>query len=150
MESKTRHIAGLAVGIALTLAYVLGAADAYETVMRFDDGFSDALYNYGLYTSFALITALVAWGAAAVYYYLINSVRFDRASHWLTVGMVAVVVSSAACLCHNSRVFAAEALAYADDSLRLLFCHALWAALLYVTASLAMRHWSSNCRHSPF
>lgn len=41
------------------------------------------MYNENLYLVVAVITAAVAWGGAALFYYVVNSVSFSRWYHWL-------------------------------------------------------------------
>ena len=69
---------------------------------------SDEMYNQNLYFVVAIVTVIFAWGLAAVFYYVINSVRFSRWWHWLAVLGVACVAApvTSFVICNNA--FSAE------------------------------------------
>ena len=93
---------------------------------------------------------LVTWIMAVVYYYVINSVRFDRWPHWLIMLVVSMAVAPGVCFGYNEYVFAENGLSYLSESMQMVFVNVLMAAVWYVVASFSIRWWSSNCRHSPF
>ena len=81
-----KHLVYLITGIVLTIVFfVLATGSAFNIYERlyYSQGFNDALYNHNMYPTMALITIAITWGAAAIYYYAINSVKFDRWYHWL-------------------------------------------------------------------
>jgi hypothetical protein len=98
----------------------------------------------------ALITIAITWGAAAIYYYAINSVKFDRWYHWLAVAAIVTLLVPIACYAYNDAVFASAGLGYIGESIVFQLQNLLWTPLLFVIASFSMRWWSSNCRHTPF
>ena len=141
-----KHLTYLIIGIAVTvLFFILSCTDGFNIyeLMYFHQGFNDAMYNLDMYPVIAAITIFVAWGGAAIYYYAINSVKFDRWYHWLAV--LAPVV----CYIYNDTVFANNGFMYIGESIQFEMQTVLFAALLYVVASYSMRWWSSNCRHTP-
>ena len=83
----------LAIGVLLAVLFLLFPAQIYEGIRYFDGGYSNEMYNYGVYDTFALIMLLVTWIMAVVYYYVINSVRFDRWPHWLIMLVVSMAVA---------------------------------------------------------
>jgi hypothetical protein len=91
----------------------------------------------------------VAWGGAAIYYYAINSVKFDRWYHWLAVLAVVVVLGPVLCYLYNDAVFKDSGLAYTGEAMRFEVLTVVFTALFYVIASYSIRWWSSNCRHTP-
>ena len=81
-----KHLGYLIAGIAVTvLFFILSCSDGFNIweQMFFNQGYNDKMYNLNMYPVIAAITILVAWGGAAIYYYAINSVKFDRWYHWL-------------------------------------------------------------------
>lgn len=150
MNNNAKNLVCLAIGVAIAVVYMLMPAQIYEAVKYFDGGYSNELYNYDIYPMFAMLTVAITWGVCAVYYYVINSVKFDRWPHWLIMLITGVVLSTAACVGYNSSVFASMGLEYHHESLQMAVCHVLFAALMFVVATFSMRWWSSNCRHSPF
>ena len=97
----------------------------------------------------AIITAVIAWGGAVIYYYVINSVKFDRWYHWLITLAVVTVIAPVVCYAYNDYVFADNNLLYIGESVYFEFVNMLFTALLFVIASFSVRWWSSNCRHTP-
>jgi len=147
-----KHLVYLIAGIAVTvLFFILSCTDGFNIYeqMFFNQGFNDKMYNLDMYPVIAAITIAVAWGGAAIYYYAINSVKFDRWYHWLAVMAVVVVLAPVVCYIYNDSVFASNGLMYVGESVRFEFQTVLFAALLYIVASYSMRWWSSNCRHTP-
>ncbi|EFA43641.1 hypothetical protein HMPREF0645_1925 [Hallella bergensis DSM 17361] len=132
-------------GVVLTLLFVVFASSIYECFGLPVD-FSYEMYNDGHYFVTSVISSVVAWGVAGLFYYVINSVSFSRWYHWLISLLAASALSSVI-------IFA-----YLDNTLTEGFSSSLFSfcvinfaatALLYLVASFAMRWWSSNCRHTP-
>jgi hypothetical protein len=117
--------------------------------MFFNQGYNDKMYNLNMYPVIAAITILVAWGGAAIYYFAINSVKFDRWYHWLAVLGVVAVLAPVICYIYNDTVFANNGLLYVGECIQFEMQTVIFAALLYIVASYSMRWWSSNCRHTP-
>ena len=150
MNRNVSYLVFLAVGVVLAVLFLLFPAQIYEGVRYFDGGYSNEMYNYGVYDTFALITLLITWAAALIYYYVINSVKFDRWPHWLIMLLVCVVVVPSACFAYNEYVFSDLGLSYLSESMQMMLVNGIAAAVWYVVASFSIRWWSSNCRHSPF
>ena len=150
MNRNVSYLVFLAVGVVLAVLFLLFPAQIYEGVRYFDGGYSNEMYNYGVYDTFALITLLITWAAALIYYYVINSVKFDRWPHWLIMLLVCVVVVPSACFAYNEYVFSDLGLSYLSESMQMMLVNGIAAAVWYVVASFVTRWWSSNCRHSPF
>ncbi len=135
----------------MTLAFVVLNATGgmlYESLF-YSQGFNDQLYNRGMYGVLAGITAAVPWAAAGLYYYVINSVRFDRWWHWLAVLAATTVLTPVLCHAYVSATFAEAGVDYASQAVAFEWVNVLYGALLFVVASFSLRWWSSNCRHTP-
>ena len=147
-----KHLTYLIIGIAITvLFFILSCTDGFNIYeqLYFHQGFNDAMYNLDVYPVIAAITIALAWGGAAIYYYAVNSVKFDRWYHWLAVLAVVAVVTPVVCYIYNDAVFASNSKQYIGESIVFEMQTVLFAAILYVIASYSMRWWSSNCRHTP-
>ena len=59
----------LVLGIVATVAFGVFSSHIYE-LMFYDNNYSNAMYNYGVYGIMAMITIAIAWGAAALFYYV--------------------------------------------------------------------------------
>mgnify|MGYP007101867773 CR=1 FL=1 len=147
-----KHLTYLICGIVITvLFFILSCTDGFNIweQMYFNQGFNDKMFNLNVYPVIAAITILVAWGGAAIYYYAINSVKFDRWYHWLALLGAVAVLAPVICYIYNDTVFDNNGLMYVGESIQFEMQTVLFAALLYVVASYSMRWWSSNCRHTP-
>ena len=147
-----KHFVYLIIGIAVTLLFfVLSCSDSFNIYEQlfFNQGYNDKMYNLNMYPVIAAITIMVAWGAAAIYYYAIDSVKFDRWYHWLAVLGVVAVLTPVVCYIYNDTKFASAGLMYISESITFEFQTMLFSALLFIVASYSMRWWSRNCRHTP-
>ncbi|MCQ2289060.1 MAG: hypothetical protein MJZ74_08175 [Muribaculaceae bacterium] len=148
-----KRIVFLVMGIVITLAFLMMSysqnANIFE-LLYFSQGFNDQLYNLSCYPMVAVIIVSLAWGGALVYYYGINSVKFDRWYHWL--GVLAVVTCVAPVLCYMliSVLLKDNGLDYGGEAAQFVMQLFAMTAVLYVVASYSVRWWSSNCRHTPF
>jgi hypothetical protein len=147
-----KNLVFLIAGILVTVIFfILSCSDGFNIweQLFFNQGYNDKMYNLDMYPVIAAITILVAWGGAAIYYYAINSVKFDRWYHWLAVLAVVAVLTPVICYIYNDSVFSSGGLSYAGQAMRFEMVTVLFAAVLYIIASYSIRWWSSNCRHTP-
>ena len=138
----------LIAGAVVTLLFLVLSTKLFEA-LYYERAFSDAMYNQNLYFVVAVVTVAVAWAFAAVFYYVINSVRFSRWYHWLIVLAAACVVTPVTdfVLCNNS--LTAEGFDFVGQLGSFCVINLAVEAVLFTVASFAMRWWSSNCRHTP-
>ncbi len=147
-----KHLGYLITGIVVTVIFfILSCTDGFNIyeVIYYTPGYSDQMHNLSVYPVIAAITILVTWGGAAIYYYAINSVKFDRWYHWLAVMAVVAVLTPVVCLMYNNSVFSGYGFEYTSASVMFEMQTVLFSVLLYIIASYSMRWWSSNCRHTP-
>lgn len=94
----------------------------------------------------ALITVLIPWVIAAMYYYVVDSVHLDRWWHWgvimIVTGLLTGVSSWQYLLSHIEPL-------YSTHIISLSGWNALWGACVFILASFGIRWWSTNCRHTP-
>lgn len=140
----------LIAGIAVTVLYYILRVDLLEALYSSQSGFSDKMFNHGLYDTIALVTIVVAWVGAAVFYYVINSVKFSRWYHWLCVMVLVMVITPVVGYVLNHSVMVEHNYLYGQEEVKIQLVNLVYSALIFVAASLAIRSWSSNCRHTPF
>lgn len=132
-------------GAVLTVLFMIFPSLVFEMADSQSE-FANEMYNENHYFVVAVISSVMAWGVAALFYYVINSVSFSRWYHWLlsllAVSIVAPVVNYI----------------YLDDALSIDYSGKLFnfsiidfvvTAVLFIIASFAIRWWSGNCRHTP-
>ena len=95
----------LITGIVATVLFWIFRVEVYEGLYQVP-GYSDAMYNTGIYGIVGIISAAMAWGAAAIFYYAINSVRFARWWHWLSIlAIVSILAPIVILLCYRRKNF---------------------------------------------
>lgn len=143
----------LAAGLAVTLVFLALSysqnCNIFE-MLYFNQGFNDQLYNLSVYPVVAMIVAGLAWGGAAVYYYAINSVNFDRWYHWAGVLAVVTLVAPIVCYMVINGILNDNGLDYGGEAVQFIMQLFIMTAVLFTVASFSMRWWSTNCRHTPF
>jgi len=135
-------------GLVLTLLYIVFSMQIYEAIY-YEREFSDEMYNQNLYLISAFVSAIVAWGWAGIYYYLINSVSFSRWYHWLLMLAIAMIVSALINYFYPLSIFSENGLSFTHQLVNYSLVTAMLTAILFVIASFSMRWWSTNCRHTP-
>lgn len=132
-------------GVVLTLLFVIFPASVFELVDSQSE-FANEMYNENYYLIVAIISALMAWGFAALFYYVVNSVSFSRWYHWLLTLLAVSVLSPIV-----NFIYLNGALSTDYGSKLFTFCviDFVVTAVLFKIASFSMRWWSSNCRHTP-
>ena len=145
----------LITGIVLTVVFfILACIDNPEVnifdLMYYNPEFGDAVFNNSLYPLVSAIVAIMAWGGAAVYYFVINSVNFDRWFHWASVLAGVTLLTPIVNYFVIEGVLSSEGLDLVGATIQFVLRLMLLVAVLFVAASFSMRWWSSNCRHTPF
>lgn len=138
----------LIVGAVVTLLFLIFPEPVFE-LGYYEREFSNEMYNEHLYLIVAVVTAVVAWGAAGIFYYVVNSVSFSRWYHWLIVLGCASVLAPVINYIYPSNIFSDLGYDFSAQLFSLCVFNFVVTALLYVIASFAIRWWSSNCRHTP-
>lgn len=139
----------LIVGIVLTLVYIFASAPIYEA-LYYEREFSTEMYNDNLYFTVALISSGFAWGLAAVFYYVVNSVRFSRWYHWLVTLVIAMLLSAVVGFAVADGIFADAGFDFGAQLFSFSVVNFMLTGVVFVLASFAIRWWSSNCRHTPW
>lgn len=138
----------LVTGLVITVLYIVFSMQIYE-LLYYETEFSQAMYDENMYLAVALITAIVAWAAAAIYYYGINSVSFARWYHWLAVLGVTAVLAPTVDFVYPDSVFTEYDYEYTVQLMHFSLLNIMVEAVLFIIASYSIRWWSSNCRHTP-
>lgn len=134
----------LVIGAIISVVFGFFSVEIYDSIYL-DSGFNNAMLD--IYSLVGIIVVIVTWAIAAIYYYVINSVKFDRWYHWLaTLGVVAVLTPVVDYFVTSSIL---EGKDYGSAIVSFELHNILFAAIMFVIASFSMRWWSSNCRHTP-
>ncbi len=138
----------LITGLVITILYIVFSMQIYE-ILYYETEFSQAMYEENMYLAVALITSILAWAVAAIYYYAINSVTFARWYHWLIFLGITVLFATTATFVYPNSVFNEYDYEYTMQLIHFSFLNIMVEVVLFIVASYAMRWWSSNCRHTP-
>lgn len=138
----------LGIGIVVSIFFIIFSASIFEA-FYYEREFSNEMYNQGLYTVVAIATVAVVWLFAALFYYIIDSVRFSRWYHWGVMMIAAVFVVMLINTVYPDSVFASVGLNFSHRLFSFSIVNGIIAAVLFALASFSMRWWSKNCRHTP-
>lgn len=138
----------LIAGLVITLLFLILSTPIFEN-LYYEREFSNEMYNQNLYLVVAVVTALIAWAAAGIYYYAINSVSFSRWYHWLIVLGVAAVSAPTINYIYPNSIFSGDGLDFSAQLFSFCVMDFVVEAVLFIIASFSIRWWSSNCRHTP-
>ncbi len=150
----------LIAGIVLTIFWVVLAGKIYSH-LYFGQGDVDGnleyfradLLQYDWTIFMALITAAVPWAIAVLFYYIIDSVHFDRWWHWLIVLGIAMLLTAGLDSQYiTPRMVGGDMMRqsyYSPYLLSLAGWNAMIGGVCFIIASFAIRWWSGNCRHTP-
>lgn len=143
-----KHAILLCVGIVLTLLFLVFPSAIYE-LGYYQNEFSNEMYNENLYLPMALVTTLVSWVMAALFYYIINSVSFSRWYHWLVMLVISSILSAVVDYAYADHVLSGMGFDFESQLFSFSLFNFVVALVIFVLASFAIRWWSSNCRHTP-
>ncbi len=117
------------------------------------EGFNDP----SLYIPCGFITYFTPLALVLLFYYLINSPRFNRWYHWLIFlalsAIICFAVSYGWVYADYDQGYMAESIAqYIEPGQLIAFgmVNALYGIILFVLFSFILRNWSANCSTTPF
>ena len=91
-------------GLVVTLLFLIFSTSLFEA-LYYDREFSNEMYNQNLYFIVAIVTAVVVWVLAGIYYYAVNSVRFSCWYHWLIVLIAAMIIAPVINFTYPNNIF---------------------------------------------
>ncbi len=138
----------LITGAVLTLLFIIFSTPLFESLF-YEREFSNEMYSANLYLIVAIVTVLVAWSFAGIYYYVINSVSFSRWYHWLMVLVTAMILGPVINYIYPNNIFSADGLDFSAQLFSFCMVDVIVEGVLFIIASFSIRWWSSNCRHTP-
>ena len=119
-------------------------------------GFSEELYNSGIYVTIGVLMLSISVVGMIAYYYLINHPKFNRWLHWLfVVTMLAAINFGIAWAMSDGVVWNNHDLTipdhyYVSYFITFAIINALWSVLFSFAFSMIFKWKSSNCKYSPF
>ena len=135
-------------GLVITALYIIFSMQIYE-LLYYESEFSQAMYEDNMYLIVSIVTAIIAWVVAAIYYYAINSVSFARWYHWLIFLGIAVLFAPTVDFVYPNSVFTEYDYEFTTQLIHFSLLNIVVEAVLFIIASFSIRWWSSNCRHTP-
>jgi len=135
-------------GLVVTLLVLIFSTVLFEN-LYYEREFSNEMYNQNLNFIVAVVTCIVAWAVAGLYYYGINSVSFSRWYHWLIMLVVASALSAIINYVYPNNIFSDEGLNFSAQLFSFCLVDFVLTAVMFIIASFSIRWWSSNCRHTP-
>ena len=130
-------------------------ANWYELLAYFE-GFSDDLYNENLYISIGLYMVLIPVGVLILYYYVVNSVMYNKWWHWLVLVLIlcAINFGISYSISYNELSYMYEQqnkeLPYSTEFVSFSLINAFWTLVVSFVWSMFIKWGSKNCRRTPF
>lgn len=130
-------------------------ANWYELISYFE-GFSDAMYDNGLYISIGFCMVLIPVIVLTLYYYVVNSTRFSKWWQWLllVIFICAVNFGIAFGVSYNGLydVYGSSDVGFplVSSCLGFSFVNVLWAFVICFVWSMIIKWGSTQCRRTPF
>ncbi len=138
----------LIAGIVVTLLFLLFVTPLFESLF-YEREFSNEMYSVNLYFVVSIVSVLVAWSFAGIFYYVINSVSFSRWYHWLIVQIAAMIAAPSVNYIYANNIFSADGLDFSAQLFSFSMVNLFVEGVLFIVVSFSIRWWSSNCRHTP-
>ncbi|WP_281698518.1 hypothetical protein [Hallella colorans] len=132
-------------GAVLTVLFMIFPSLVFEMADSQSE-FANEMYNENHYFVVAVISSMMAWGVAALFYYVINSVSFSRWYHWLLSLLAVSIVAPVVNYIYLDGVLSID---YSGKLFNFSIIDFVVTAVLFIIASFAIRWWSGNCRHTP-
>ncbi|GHT21177.1 hypothetical protein AGMMS4957_09580 [Bacteroidia bacterium] len=107
------------------------------------------MYNSNMYFVIAVLTVLITWVVAGIYYYVINSVRFSRWYHWLIMLAAVTFCAPTVTYVYPNAEFTSQSYDYAVELMNFAVVNLAVTIVMFIIASFSIRWWSSQCRHTP-
>ena len=132
-------------------------AELYEHLKGWDDSLMDYNPDYNQFPSICVSTFAICIGVFVLFYYLLNSPRFNRWWSWLI--MLIIVGASAFGWGYQvvntdivSQSIAPSLIAKIGSLNATMFglYNMVLASIIFFVLTLALRHWSKNSKHSPW
>ena len=119
-------------------------------------GFSDELYNSGVYISIGFLMLAISVVGMLIYYYLINHPKFNRWWHWLFVVVLLAVINFCIAWAMSDGVIWSNHNQTIPDNYSVSYfvtfsiINALWSVIFSFAFSMLFKWKSTNCKYSPF
>lgn len=131
--------------------------ELYEHLKGWDDALMDYNPDYNQFPSICISTVAICAIVFVLFYYVINSPRFNRWWSWLialaVVGISAYVWGFQVVNVDVLSQSIAPSLISKIGSLNAVMFgmyNSMFSILVFFVLSLLLRHWSKNCKHSPW
>ena len=132
-------------------------AELYEHLKGWDDAMMDYNPDYNQFPSICASTFAICCVAFVLFYYVINSPRFNRWWSWL---IVLIIVGGSAYgwgyqvvnvdVINQSIAPSLIAKIGLLNATMFGLYNSLLATVIFLVLSIGLRHWSKNCKHSPW
>ena len=131
-------------------------AELYGHLKGWDDSLMDYNPNYNQFPSICISTLAICVVVFLLFYYVINSPRFNRWWSWLlTIAIVCISTYIWGYQVVNTDIInqsIAPSLIDKIGSLNAIMFgvyNMIVSCLIFCFLTIAFRHWSKNCKHSP-
>lgn len=137
----------LFISLGLTVLFIVFSTGLYEVFYHGTDEFANEMDSQGLYLPVALLTSVVTWIGAGVYYLLID--RYPSKLVWALFWIIVVLAAPFTVFYYCNGLFLEQDIDFASELQRFALVNAVVAGVLYLVASFGIKNLSSNCATTP-
>lgn len=124
--------------------------DVLAKLFPYQGDFTERLLEHGMFSITMIIAVLLSLVLVGVFYYLINSPRFNKWHHWLLFLVIDFALIFLVATFYP-KSFLADLDEYFDVGVCAMFglMSAVYAALLFIIFSFSLKWWSTNASTTP-
>ncbi|HJC99278.1 MAG TPA: hypothetical protein H9924_11665 [Candidatus Phocaeicola merdavium] len=135
------------IGVAITALFLFFSTPIYE-LMYYNAEFSNEMYNENMYFVVASATALICWGIAILYYWVID--YFERWYHWIIAFIISIACTPVVTYVYPDSQFSEANLDYSAQLGNFAIVNIIVSIILFLIASFSVKNLSSHCSTTPF
>ena len=112
--------------------------------------FSDDMYDLGMYPSIGLTMIFLTLAIVTIYYYAINSSKFNKIQYWLLAMLTNGVLLSIISLSWIASAFDYKGYEYSPEYFTFTLLAFTYSLILFFAFSAILKRGSRNCSRVPF
>lgn len=124
-------------------------ASLYELFYYSADGFSDNIYNEGLYSIVFLVLAISSMLFMTIFYYLPGHPRYSRWFHWLIVAAINFVINFSFTFIFVRNTFSVSGFQYTTEYFSFALVSGFVSFIIFTLFSYSFRWWSKSGAKTP-
>lgn len=149
MNARKKDVVWIVIGIVVTVLFLVFGTPIYEC-LYYSSEFSNEIYNSNMYFVIAIVTTIVCWGVAVIYYLLIDKDKFSRFWHWFfTLVIVLLLTPVITYVCLDNEL-SNTGMDFTTQLGHFALINMVVAFVLFIVVSFSIKGLSKNLTSTPF